>query len=165
MARKTSAGTPATVALTVAGVPFTAHSYDHDPDVTNYGAEAAGALGVSAARIFKTLVVEVDGTLAIAIVPVGGSLDLKALAQVLGHKKAALADPGAARRRTGYVLGGISPLGQRRPSPTVLDDSALAHATILVSGCRRGLDLELGPHDLITLTGATTARIGTAKRH
>ncbi|PYI37094.1 Cys-tRNA(Pro) deacylase [Arthrobacter psychrolactophilus] len=161
MAKKTYPGTPATVALTAAGVPFTAHSYHHDPAITNYGAEAADSLGINPAKIFKTLLAEVGGSLAVAIVPVSGTLDLKALAHSLGHKKAAMADPGLAQRRTGYVLGGISPLGQRQPSPTVLDDSALDHSTILVSGGRRGFDLELDPRDLIKLTRAITSPIGT----
>ena len=105
--------------------------------------------------------VEVDGRLAVGVVPVSGNLDLKAMAAALGSKKAAMADPGAAERRTGYVLGGISPLGQRQPSPTVIDDSALALASILVSGGRRGLDIELDPQDLVRLTKAVTAPIGT----
>lgn len=160
MAKKASTGTPATVALTAAGVPFTAHSYTHDPANTNYGLEAATVLGIDPARVFKTLMADVAGPLAVAIVPVNGTLDLKALAQALGHKKAAMADPAAAQRRTGYVLGGISPLGQRQQSPTVLDESALKHGTIFVSGGRRGFDIELSPRDLIALTAATTAAIG-----
>jgi Cys-tRNA(Pro)/Cys-tRNA(Cys) deacylase len=105
--------------------------------------------------------VEVEGKLAVGIVPVSGTLDLKAFAAALGAKKAAMADPAAAQRRTGYVLGGISPLGQRLPSPTVLDHSALALETMLVSGGKRGLDIELAPADLIRLTEATTASIGS----
>lgn len=163
MAKKTAAagaGTPATVALTAAGVQFTAHSYAHDPGNTGYGMEAADVLGVSPERVFKTLMAEVAGTLTVAIVPVNKMLDLKALAQAVGHKKAVMADPAAAQRRTGYVLGGISPLGQRQQSPTVLDESALACETIYVSGGRRGFDVELSPADLISLTKATTAKIG-----
>ncbi|POH57456.1 Cys-tRNA(Pro) deacylase [Arthrobacter glacialis] len=163
MAKKTaaaSAGTPATVALTAAGVQFTAHSYAHDPANTSYGTEAADVLGVSPERVFKTLMADVAGTLTVAIVPVNGMLDLKALAQAVGHKKATMADPAAAKRRTGYVLGGISPLGQRQQSPTVLDESALLCETIYVSGGRRGFDVELSPTDLISLTKATTAKIG-----
>lgn len=163
MAKKSSAagtGTPATVALTAAGVPFTAHGYAHDPANTSYGLEAATVLGITPARVFKTLMADVGGTLAVAIVPVNGTLDLKSLAQALGVKKATMADPAAAQRRTGYVLGGISPLGQRRHSPTVLDESALQHETIYVSGGRRGFDVELSPADLIRLTQAATAKIG-----
>lgn len=163
MAKKTSTGTPATVALAAAGVPFTEHSYTHDPGNTNYGLEAATVLGIEPARVFKTLMADVAGTLAVAIVPVNGTLDLKALAQALGHKKAAMADPAAAQRRTGYVLGGISPLGQRQQSPTVLDESAPGHGTIFVSGGRRGFDIELAPEDLIRLTRAATAPIGQGR--
>jgi Cys-tRNA(Pro)/Cys-tRNA(Cys) deacylase len=162
MARKNSSqGTPATAALAAAGVSFTLHPYNHDPAAASYGLEAAEVLGVDPARVFKTLMVEVDGRLAVGVVPVSGNLDLKAIAAALGSKKAAMADPVAAERRTGYVLGGISPLGQRQASPTVIDDSALALGTILVSGGRRGLDIELGPTDLIRLTKAVTAPIRT----
>jgi Cys-tRNA(Pro)/Cys-tRNA(Cys) deacylase len=165
MARKqASQGTPATAALAAAGVPFVLHPYTHDPSAVSYGAEAAEVLGVEPARVFKTLMVDVDGGLAVGIVPVHGNLDLKAIAAALGAKKAAMADPATAQRRTGYVLGGISPLGQRHPSPTVLDDSALAQESILVSGGRRGLDIELAPGNLVRLTGAITARIGTGPR-
>jgi Cys-tRNA(Pro)/Cys-tRNA(Cys) deacylase len=162
MARKNaSPGTPATAALAAAGVPFVAHPYAHDPAVASYGHEAAEMLGIDPARVFKTLMVDVDGRLAVGVVPVSGNLDLKAMAAALGGKKASMADPAAAQRRTGYVLGGISPLGQRQSSPTVVDESALALATILVSGGRRGLDIELVPAELIRLTAARTARIGT----
>jgi len=162
MAKKmASQGTPATAALAAAGVPFVLHPYAHDPSATSYGLEAAEVLGIDPARVFKTLMVEVEGRLAVAIVPVSGNLDLKSVAASLGSKKAAMADPKAAERRTGYVLGGISPLGQRQSSPTVLDDSALAFGTILVSGGRRGLDIELSPSDLVSLTKAITAPIGT----
>ncbi len=151
--------TPATAALAAAGVPFTAHTYAHDPAAASYGMEAADVLGVAPERVFKTLMADVDGTLTVAVVPVNGSLDLKALAHASGHKKAAMADPALARRRTGYVLGGISPLGQRQHSPTVVDESALRFETIYVSGGRRGFDVQLSPADLIALTRATTARI------
>ncbi len=162
MARKNAQqGTPATAALTAAGVPFVLHPYTHDPSAASYGAEAAEVLGMDPARVFKTLMVEVEGRLAVGIVPVSGTLDLKAFAAAMGSKKAAMADPSAARRRTGYVLGGISPLGQRLPSPTVLDDSALALETLLVSGGKRGLDIELAPADLIRLTDAVTAPISS----
>ena len=162
MARKmASQGTPATAALAAAGVPFVLHPYAHDPAASSYGLEAAEVLGFDPDRVFKTLMVEVEGKLAVAIVPVSGNLDLKAAAAALGSKKAAMADPKAAERRTGYVLGGISPLGQRQPSPTVLDESALAFDTILVSGGRRGLDIELAPADLLRLTNGVTGPIGT----
>jgi len=162
MARKNSSqGTPATAALTAAGVPFVLHPYTHDPSAASYGAEAAEALGIDPSRVFKTLMVEVEGRLAVGIVPVSGTLDLKAMAAALGAKKAAMADPAAAQRRTGYVLGGISPLGQRQPSPTVLDSSALELGTLLVSGGRRGLDIELAPADLVRLTDAVAAPISS----
>lgn len=164
MARKTSSqGTPATAALTAAGVPFVLHPYVHDPSVASYGTEAAEALGIAPEMVFKTLMVEVEGRLAVGVVPVSGSLDLKAFAAALGAKKAAMADPAAAQRRTGYVLGGISPLGQRQASPTVIDGSALGLRSMLVSGGRRGLDIELAPADLIRLTSAVTASIGTGR--
>ncbi|MDP9694530.1 UNVERIFIED_ORG: Cys-tRNA(Pro)/Cys-tRNA(Cys) deacylase [Arthrobacter globiformis] len=165
MARKnTSQGTPATAVLVAAGVSFNLHPYSHDPGAASYGMEAAEVLGIDPARVFKTLMVEVDGKLAVGVVPVSGSLDLKAIAAALGSKKAAMADPAAAERRTGYVLGGISPLGQRQPSPTVIDETALALDTILVSGGRRGLDIELDPHELVRLTKAVTAAIGTGSQ-
>jgi len=161
MAKKmASQGTPATAALAAAGVPFVLHPYSHDPSAASYGLEAAEVLGIDPKRVFKTLMVEVEGKLAVGIVPVSGTLDLKSVAAALGSKKAAMADPKAAERRTGYVLGGISPLGQRQTSPTVLDDSALSFDTILVSGGRRGLDIELAPGDLVRLTKAVTAPIG-----
>ncbi|NEA45605.1 Cys-tRNA(Pro) deacylase [Streptomyces sp. SID10815] len=165
MAKKTkkqqqSAGTPATVALTAAGVDFTVHAYDHDPSHPSYGEEAAEAMGVSPDRVFKTLVADVDGSLTVAVVPVAGSLDLKALASAVGGKRAAMADPALAERTTGYVRGGISPLGQRKRLRTVLDASATGHPTICVSAGRRGLEVELSPADLAALTHATLAPIG-----
>lgn len=155
-----SGGTPATVALSAAGVEFTVHAYDHDPSHPSYGEEAAEAMGVSPDRVFKTLVADVDGNLVVGVVPVAGTLDLKALASAVGGKRAAMADPTLAERTTGYVRGGISPLGQRKRLPTVLDDSALTHATICVSAGRRGLEVELAPDDLAELTGAVSAPIG-----
>ncbi|MFF8482746.1 Cys-tRNA(Pro) deacylase [Streptomyces antibioticus] len=152
-------GTPATVALTSAGVEFTVHAYDHDPGHPSYGEEAAEAMGVSPDRVFKTLVADVDGTLTVAVVPVAGSLDLKALASAVGGKKAAMADPTLAERTTGYVRGGISPLGQRKKLPTVLDTSATNHPTICVSAGRRGLEVELPPNTLADLTNATLSPI------
>ncbi len=158
--RQTSGGTPATVALASAGVTFTVHSYEHDPaTASSYGEEATQRMGVAADRVFKTLVAEVDGAPTVAVVPVAGALDLKALAAAAGGKRAAMADPAAAERTTGYVLGGISPLGQRKRLPTVVDASALGHPTVYVSGGRRGLEVELAAADLVRLTGATTARI------
>ncbi|MFE3037474.1 Cys-tRNA(Pro) deacylase [Streptomyces canus] len=155
-------GTPATVALTTAGVSFTVHAYDHDPAHPSYGEEAAEAMGVSPERVFKTLVADVDGALTVAVVPVAGSLDLKALATAAGGKRAAMADPALAERTTGYVRGGISPLGQRKKLPTVLDASASAHDTICVSAGRRGLEVELAPKDLAGLTNAVLAPIARA---
>ena len=155
-------GTPATVALTAAGVAYTVHAYEHDPSHPSYGEEAAEAMNVSPDRVFKTLVAEVDGELTVAVVPVAGSLDLKALAAAVGGKRATMADPTAAERTTGYVRGGISPLGQRKKLRTVLDSSASAHPTICVSAGRRGLEVELSPNDLTKLTEATSAPIARA---
>ncbi|MGW3229616.1 Cys-tRNA(Pro) deacylase [Kitasatospora sp. NPDC001095] len=157
--RKGGQGTPATVALEAAAVPFTVHAYDHDPAAASYGGEAAEALGVTPERVFKTLVADVDGTLTVGVVPVAGQLDLKALAAAVGGKRAAMADPAAAERSSGYVRGGISPLGQRRPLRTVVDATALGHPTVYVSAGRRGLEVELAPADLVALTGAHTAAI------
>ena len=161
MGRKQGAGgTPATVALTRAGVAFTEHVYTHDPGATSYGTEAADALGLEPARVLKTLFASVDGRLVVGIVPVAGQLDLKALAAAVGGKKAAMADPAHAERATGYVVGGISPVGQKRSHPTVLDESAMDFDEVYVSGGRRGLDLGLAPADLVRVTGATVASIG-----
>ncbi|MDQ0990351.1 Cys-tRNA(Pro) deacylase [Streptomyces sp. V3I7] len=160
--KQQSGGTPATVALTAAGVEYTVHAYDHDPAHPSYGEEAAEAMGVSPERVFKTLVADVDGALTVAVVPVAGSLDLKALASAVGGKRAAMADPALAERTTGYVRGGISPLGQRKRLRTVLDDSVAAHGTICVSAGRRGLEVELAPDDLAKLTDAVLAPIGRA---
>jgi Cys-tRNA(Pro)/Cys-tRNA(Cys) deacylase len=153
-------GTPATTALSRAGVSFTMHRYQHDPAAPSYGLEAAEAIGVQADQVFKTLLADVDGRLVVAVVPVVGSLDLKALATATGGKRAAMAASAAAERATGYVVGGISPLGQRRRLPTVVDASAIEFGIVYVSAGRRGLDIGLAPADLIRLTGATTARIG-----
>jgi Cys-tRNA(Pro)/Cys-tRNA(Cys) deacylase len=152
--------TPATTALNRAGVSFTMHHYQHDPAAPSYGLEAAEAIGVEADQVFKTLLADVDGRLVVAVVPVVGSLDLKALATATGGKRAAMAASAAAERATGYVVGGISPLGQRRRLPTVVDATAIEFGTVYVSAGRRGLDVGLAPADLIRLTGATTARIG-----
>ena len=153
-------GTPATVALTAAGVDFTLHTYEHDPRVASYGLEAAEALGVEPGRVLKTLLASLDGALVVGIVPVDGQLDLKALARALGGSKAVMADVAAAERATGYVAGGISPIGQRKAHPTVVDVSATGWPTVFVSGGRRGLDVELSPADLVAVTAATTAPIG-----
>ncbi|WP_137989951.1 Cys-tRNA(Pro) deacylase [Streptomyces vilmorinianum] len=160
--KKQAGGTPATVALTTSGTPFTLHAYEHDPASPSYGEEAAEALGVSPDRVFKTLVADVDGELTVAVVPVAGQLDLKALASAVGGKRAAMADPAAAERTTGYVRGGISPLGQRKRLRTVLDASASTHETICISAGRRGLEVELTPAALTTLTSAILAPIGRA---
>ena len=153
-------GTAATAALTRAGVDFILHSYEHDPFASSYGLEAAEALGVEPERVLKTLLAEVDGNLVVGIVPVAGQLDLKALAAAVGGKRATMADPAKAERTTGYVVGGISPVGQRRALPTVLDESATAFDTVLVSGGKRGLVLELASADLVRVTEATVAPIG-----
>lgn len=152
-------GTPATVALAKAGVEFTLHPYDHDPSAASYGTEAAEALGLDPAHVFKTLLASVDGSLVVAVVPVTGQLDLKALAAAAGGKKAVMADPADAERATGYVVGGISPLGQRRRLSTYVDDSASTFATVYVSGGRRGLDIGLSPADLLRVTNASYAPI------
>jgi Cys-tRNA(Pro)/Cys-tRNA(Cys) deacylase len=162
VARKKRGGTPATVALDRAGTPFTLHAYDHDPRAESYGLEAATALGVDPGRVFKTLLANVDGTPVVGIVPVAGRLDLKALARALGGSRATMADPADAERLTGYVTGGISPVGQKRRLRTVLDASALDHATLFVSAGRRGLEIELDPADLVTITEATVDRLSRA---
>ncbi|MGY1435082.1 Cys-tRNA(Pro) deacylase [Streptomyces reniochalinae] len=160
--RRQGSATPAIVAATEAGIPFETHAYEHDAAAASFGEEAAEALGVPAERVFKTLVAEVDGALTVAVVPVSASLDLKALASARGGKRAVMADPAAAERTTGYVRGGISPLGQRKPLPTVLDTSAGEHPTICVSAGRRGLEIELAPGDLAALTGAVLAPVARA---
>lgn len=151
--------TPAIKALERAGVAHTVHPYDHDPGAASFGLEAAEALGVPPARVFKTLLARADGRLVVGIVPVIAQLDLKALAAAVEARRATMADPADAERATGYVVGGISPLGQRRQHPTVLDESALAFPTVFVSGGRRGLDVELSPADLAAMTSAVTAPI------
>lgn len=163
MSRRGTTSTPAVVALTRSGVSFALHHYVHDPAAASYGLEAARAMDVEPRRVFKTLVATVDGRLTVAVVPVDTSLDLKALAAAVGGKRAALADPAAAERSSGYVRGGISPLGQRTALPTVVDESALDFPTVYVSGGRRGFDVELDPAELVRLTGATTARIARTR--
>jgi Cys-tRNA(Pro)/Cys-tRNA(Cys) deacylase len=156
-----SAPTPAIAALTRAKVAHTLHAYHHDPRSTAFGDEVVAALGVDPHRVFKTLVAQVDGALTVGIVPVAAQLDLKALAAAVGGKKAAMAPVAAAERSSGYVAGGISPIGQRKPLRTVLDRSALAFPTIYVSAGKRGLQVELGPTDLTTVTAAVVAGIAT----
>ena len=151
--------TPATVALTVAGIRFIAHTYAHDPATTNYGLEAATALELDPDRVFKTLLAEADGRLCVGIVPVTGMLDLKSLAAAVGAKRAVMADPALAERKTGYVVGGISPIGQKTALPTVLDETAVLWETIFVSGGRRGFDIELAPDDLLAVTSGELADI------
>ena len=152
--------TPATTAAARAGIACAVHEYEHHPGAESYGLEAAAALGVDPARVYKTLVVTDErGRLAVAIIPVAARLNLKALATAIGGKKADLAAPADAERATGYVVGGISPLGQRKRLPTVVDSGVLGHETVYFCAGRRGLELELAPADLIALTGATTAPI------
>ena len=151
--------TPATVALRAAGIPFSEHSYAHDPANRNFGEEAAAVLGIDAERVFKTLMVDVDGRLVVAVVPITGKLDLGALAAAVAGKRATMADPAVAERRTGYLVGGISPIGQKTPQQCVVDETAELFDTVFVSGGRRGFDIELSPGDLIRITGATTAAI------
>ncbi len=157
--KQKAASTPATVALARAGVAFTVRSYEHDPQAESYGEEAAAALGLDPARVFKTLFVSLDRRLCVGIVPVASRLDLKAVAAALGGKSAVLADPRDAERASGYVIGGISPVGQRKQHPTVLDDSARSFPTVFVSGGRRGMDVELPPADLVAVTSAVVAPI------
>ena len=160
MARaKAAAGTPATVALAAAGIPFATHPYEHDPAAPSFGLEAAEALGVEPDRVFKTLLAETELGLVVGVVPVTGMLDLKALAAAVGAKRAAMADPAVAERRTGYVVGGISPVGQKTAHPTVVDETAQLFDTVFVSGGKRGFDIELAPADLLAVTGGRYAGI------
>ncbi|GAA1348901.1 Cys-tRNA(Pro) deacylase [Saccharothrix algeriensis] len=152
-------GTPATALLDKQKVAHLLHSYEHDPRHESYGLEAAEALGIAPERVFKTLVADVDGRLAVGVVPVTGQLDLKALAAALGGKKARMADVSAAERATGYVAGGISPLGQKKRLPLVLDSSAERFDTVYCSAGRRGLEVEIAPAELARLTGAVVATI------
>ncbi|MDL4770987.1 MULTISPECIES: Cys-tRNA(Pro) deacylase [Thermomonosporaceae] len=159
-----SKGTPATVAAAEAEIDYTLHSYETAApsaaaDPGSYGRAAADALGVRHERLFKTLLADVDGALTVGVVPVSATLDLKALAAATGGKRARMADPRDAERATGYVVGGISPLGQRRRLPAVVDASASGFATVYVSAGRRGLQIELAPADLVRITGAGLADI------
>lgn len=165
MAKRTKGGgaTPATRALVAAGIEFAEHPYEHDPSAQSYGLEAAEAIGAPPERVFKTLLAQTDlprhHGLVVAVVPVSSHVDLKALAAAVGAKKATMADPALAEKTTGYVVGGISPIGQKRALPTVLDETALGHPSVYVSGGRRGFDVELAPSDLVEVTGADTAPI------
>lgn len=155
-------GPTAAVALLVReGVAHSLHEYEHDPAAASFGLEAAAALGRDPEQVLKTLLVVHEREWAVAVLPVAGRLSLRAAAAALGWKRAALAEPRLAERRTGYVLGGISPLGQRTPSPTLLDDSARSWPTVLVSAGRRGLEVELPPAELLRLTGGRTASLRT----
>jgi Cys-tRNA(Pro)/Cys-tRNA(Cys) deacylase len=151
--------TPAINRAKQAGIAFIVHDYEHDADAASYGGEAASKLGVDAARVFKTLVADADGQLIVGIVPVSSSLDLKALAAAAGLKRAQMADLATAERATGYVAGGISPIGQKKALRTILDKSADGFATIFVSAGRRGLEIELAPADLIRLSNGKMAAI------
>lgn len=158
-------GTRAIEAARRSGIPHQVHEYAHDPRASlreggrGYALEAVEALGIDPARVFKTIVVAVDGRLGIAVVPADAEVDLKAVADALGGRRATIAAPADAERATGYVLGGISPLGTRRPLPTVIDDSAAAWPTIHVSAGRRGLEIELAAADLGKLTHGALAPI------
>jgi Cys-tRNA(Pro)/Cys-tRNA(Cys) deacylase len=160
--QRSSAGTPATALLTAAKIPFTLHPYEHDPRAEAYGEEAAAALGVEPTRIFKTLIALVDGTLICGVVPVAGRLDLKALAAAVGGKRAVMAEPAGAARATGYVVGGISPIGQKTRLPVVVDATAEALETVFVSAGKRGLQVELAPGDLLRAANARFAPIAAA---
>ncbi len=155
-------GTRATELLARLGIPHTVHRYSHDPRHPSYGQEASEALGVAPERVFKTLVADIDGQLTVGVVPVSGSLDLKAIAAAVGGKRAAMADPAQTERSSGYVTGGIAPLGLRRPLPVVVDESALGYDTVFCSAGQRGLEIELAPADLIRAAAARIAAIARA---
>ena len=154
-----ASGTPATAALSRANIGYTLHPYTHDNRSNSYGDEAASALGINPNQIFKTLIANVDGKLVCAVVPVAAKLNLKALAAVLSAKRAELADPAKAQRATGYVVGGISPIGHKTPIPIVLDQTLADHPTVFVSAGRRGLQVELAAADLVSVTGGVYADI------
>jgi Cys-tRNA(Pro)/Cys-tRNA(Cys) deacylase len=158
-----AAPTPAIAALVRARVEHRVHAYDHEPSVESYGDEAARAMGVEAGRVFKTLVVSTGSALVVAVVPVPAMLDMKALAAAIGAKRVEMADPAAAERSTGYLVGAISPIGQKRPLTTVLDESALEWGTIFCSAGRRGLEVELAPRALLEVTSGTAASIARAR--
>jgi len=154
--------TPAVDALEAAGIAFSVHEYVHDPAVKNFGLEAATALGLDPDQVFKTLLVTADGGQAVAIVPVSCTLSLKAVGAALGRKRVEMCDPAVAQRVTGYVLGGISPFGQRKQLPTVVDETCELFDTVYVSGGRRGLDLGVAPADLVRVLGAVLADIAAS---
>ena len=155
-----AAPTPAIAALVRAGIEHRVHVYEHDPSIESFGEEAAAAMGVDAGRVFKTLIASTfGGVLVVAVVPVSAMLDLKALAGAIGAKRAEMADPAAAERTTGYLVGAISPIGQKRALDTVLDESALVWETVFCSGGRRGLEIELAPEALLRATNGDTAPI------
>ncbi|MDQ3898884.1 MAG: Cys-tRNA(Pro) deacylase [Actinomycetota bacterium] len=153
------APTPAVATLARAGIAHRVHRYEHDPATASFGREAAEALAVDDGRVCKTLVASVDGGLVVAVLPVDTELDMKALASAMGAKRAGMADPALAERATGYLRGGISPVGQKRRLPTVVDERALRWDTVFVSGGRRGLELEIRPDDLVRATGGRVAAI------
>lgn len=155
--------TPATLALDRAGLAYTPHPYEHDPFVEGYGLEAARELGAAPERVFKTLVAEADGRLVVAVIPVSAMLDLKSLAATLGAKRVVMAAPDLAEKKTGYVVGGISPLGQRTALTTVIDTTAEEFDTVYVSGGRRGFDIELTARALLTATGGTLSSIAVPR--
>lgn len=151
--------TPAVVALEAAGITHKIHEYERGDDLHDFGREAAMALGLDQDQVFKTLVVVADDEMVVAVVPVSCQLSMKRIAAAMGSKKAAMCDPAAAERSSGYVVGGISPIGQRRRLRTVIDESAELFDSIYVSGGRRGMDIELAPGDLIAILDAVVAPI------
>lgn len=171
--QRSKGGTPATAALLQAGVEFRVHEFAHEPGERNYGIVAAEALGIDPDQVFKTLLVKVDGQasvdgvspsqVAVGIVPVSGQLSLKEIASAVHAKRADMCDPAAAERITGYVVGGISPFGQKRRLPTAIDETCVLFDTIFVSGGKRGLDIEIAPSDLIEVLRAVVAPIGTSR--
>ncbi len=156
---QSGAMTPAVLALAAAGIAHTIHEYEHSDDLRDFGREAADALGLDADEVFKTLVVVADGDLVVAVVPVSCQLSMKRVAAAVGAKRAVMCDPAVAERSSGYIVGGISPIGQRRPLPTVVDETVELFDTIYVSGGRRGLDIGLAPADLIRVLDAVVAPI------
>lgn len=158
-APKTGGGTRATASLAALSIAYTVHTYRHDRAADCYGLEAARAMSVAPGRVLKTLLASVDGEIVVGVVPVSSQLDLKALASSVGGKRGVMAEPGAAERASGYVIGGISPLGQRNQHRTVVDTSAMEWTTVFVSGGKRGLEIELRPSDLVLAVRAVTAPI------